>query len=335
MGRLSTWFSAGERNKIKGNAFFVSGLSKQFDHHSALRGIDFQVRRGSIHGFLGPNGAGKTTTIKIILGLIAADAGEVSVLGIPLKFGQKLDYLHYTTYLPQDPVFPEGLTGKETLTLVASIYRVDQNLSQTRIDRLLKHFQLDDAANRRVSTYSRGMQQRLGIAATLLPEPELLILDEPVSALDPDGRRRILEIISRLRNRATVFFSSHILADVEKVCDHVTIIDRGRKLLDAGTGELLNRYAMEQYLIAVRPDQQAKAAAMIKKNPAVREVTPQQGKLLVVSEPGKSIVMAENLLPALIRQGITVTEFAPNRTNLEEAFFRVLDENHRREVDRS
>ncbi|HED24211.1 MAG TPA: ATP-binding cassette domain-containing protein, partial [Firmicutes bacterium] len=108
---------------MKGNAIAVSGLSKQFDNHPALRGIDFQVRRGSIHGFLGPNGAGKTTTIKIILGLIAADTGKVRVLGMPLRFGWKLDYLRYTTYLPQDPVFPEGLTGKEALELVATIYK--------------------------------------------------------------------------------------------------------------------------------------------------------------------------------------------------------------------
>ncbi len=173
------------------------------------------------------------------------------------------------------------------------------------------------------------MQQRLGIAAVLLTEPELLILDEPVSALDPEGRRKILEIINSLKGRATVFFSSHILVDVERVCDYVTIIDQGRKLLEISIEQLLNRYAMEQYLVTIRPEQRQVAAALIRKNKSVREVTPQHDQLLIISIPGKAVAMAEELLPLLIRQGIVVTEFMQNRTDLEEAFFKVLEENHR------
>lgn len=176
------------------------------------------------------------------------------------------------------------------------------------------------------------MQQRLGLAAVLLTEPELLILDEPVSALDPEGRRKVLDIVDRLKGRATVFFSSHILADVERVCDHVTIIDRGKKLLDAETKELINRYAMEQYLVTVKLEQVKEAAVIIQNNSAVRDVSLQDGKLLIISEPGRSVAMAEELLPELIRQGITVTEFMQNRTNLEDAFFKILETNHRAEV---
>lgn len=283
-----------------------------------------------MHGFLGPNGAGKTTAIKIILGLIAANAGKVIALGERLQFGQTQKYLQFTNYLPQDPVFPEGLTGTEALALVADIYKLDYRNSRSRIKLLLDYFQLGDAAKRKVGVYSRGMQQRLGIAAALLTEPELFILDEPVSALDPEGRRKVLEIITRLKGRATVFFSSHILADVERVCDHVTIIDQGRKLLETSTGQLLNRYAMEQYIVAVKPEQRKKAVALIRKNSSVREVTLQGDKLLVISEPGEAVSMAEELLPLLIQQGIVVTEFMQNRSNLEEVFFRVLEENHKR-----
>ncbi len=290
------------------------------------------MHRGSIHGFLGPNGAGKTTAIKIILGLISPTSGRVKVLGEPLSFGRKQNFLQYVNYLPQDPVFPEGLTGIEALSLVADIYKLNYRKSQKRISRLLDYFQLSEAARRRVGAYSRGMQQRLGLAAVLLTEPELLILDEPVSALDPEGRRKVLDIVSRLKGRATVFFSSHILADVERVCDHVTIIDRGKKLFDAETRELLNRYAMEQYLVTVKPEQVNQAAAIIKNNRAVRDVTMQLEKLLIISEPGRSVAMAEELLPELIRQGITVTEFMQNRTNLEDAFFKILETNHRAEV---
>ena len=325
---------AGERNKINGYAIEAKELTKEFPGHKALDGIDFKVKCGHVHGFLGPNGAGKTTAIKIILGLIPATSGQVKVLGEPLHFGGKHNYLRNLNYLPQDPVFPEGLTGREALNLVADIYRLDRNRRAERIDRLLGYFQLDDAAGRRVGAYSRGMQQRLGIAAVLLTEPELLVLDEPVSALDPEGRRRVLELIMKLKGRATVFFSSHILADVERVCDHVTIIDRGRKLLDAGIDDLLNRYAVEQYLVTVRPEQTDRAAALITENRSVSKVIPHLGKLLVVSEPGYSDAIPEELLPELVRQGIVVTEFAQNRTNLEEAFFKVLEESHQGEATR-
>lgn len=325
---MPTWFSAEERNKITIYAIEVKGLTKQFANHRALQEVDFSVQQGSIHGFLGPNGAGKTTAIKIILGLIAATSGEVKVLGEPLKFGKSLYYLQDTNYLPQDPVFPEGLTGKEALGLVADIYQLPYRSSRKRVLQLLNYFQLEDAANRKVGAYSRGMQQRLGLAAVLLTEPKLMILDEPVSALDPEGRRRVLEIISRLKGRATVFFSSHILADVERVCDHVTIIDRGRKLLQISTDELLNRYAMEQYLVSVRPEQRKAAARLIRQHKSVRDVTPYLDKLLIISEPGEAVAMAEEMIPLLINRGIVVTEFMQNRADLEEAFFRVLEENH-------
>ncbi len=263
-----------------------------------------------------------------MLGLVAADTGQVRVLGEPLSFGHRHNYLQLLNYLPQDPVFPEGLTGREALTLVAGMYKIDRHKSRSRIDKLLEHFELQAAANRRVGVYSRGMQQRLGLAAVLLTEPELLILDEPVSALDPDGRRRVLDIINRLKGRATVFFSSHILADVERVCDHVTIIDRGRKLLDAETSDLLTRYAMEQYIITVRPEDHSRAARLISQNCYVSQVTPHLNQLHVVSKPGQSLEMGEKLLFELISQGIVVREFMPNRTNLEDAFFRVIEEHH-------
>jgi ABC-2 type transport system ATP-binding protein len=332
LARLFTWFSAEERNKINNYAIEAAGLIKKFSGHKALDDLSFAVSRGSIHGFLGPNGAGKTTAIKIVLGLIPPTSGRVKVLGESLSFGRKHAFLQHVNYLPQDPVFPEGLTGTEALSLVADIYRLDRRKSRQRINRLLDYFQLSEAARRRVGAYSRGMQQRLGLAAVLLTEPELLILDEPVSALDPEGRRKVLEIVARLKGRATVFFSSHILADVERVCDRVTIIDRGKKLLDADTGELINRYAMEQYLVTVKPEQIKQAAAIIRSNSAVRDVTLQLGKLLVISEPGESVAMAEELLPELIRQGITVTEFMQNRINLEDAFFKIIETNHRAEV---
>jgi ABC-2 type transport system ATP-binding protein len=308
-------------------AIAVKGLCKQFGNHRALDGIDFSVPRGSVYGFLGPNGAGKTTTIKIILSLIFATAGRVDVLGETVVFGKKLRCLSRINYLPQDPVFPEGLNGKEILTLVADIYRLDYTDSRRRIGELLERFQLSAAAGRKVSAYSRGMKQRLGIAAVMLTDPELLILDEPVSALDPEGRRTVLDQIHDLRERATVFFSSHILADVERVCDRVTIIDRGRKLLETATRDLLAQYALEQYVIRVRPEQRDLAARIISEHDAVREASGNGEQLLVTSEPGRAGALPEELLPRLVNAGIVVIEFMPYQVNLEEVFFKVLEQN--------
>jgi len=266
----------------------VHGLEKSFPNHTALKGIDFKVPRGSIYGFLGPNGAGKTTAIKIILGLIAASRGQVKVLGEEIRFGQQMSWLKKAGYLPQDPVFPDNLTGTEVLELVGEIYRMESRACTKRAAGLLQELRLEEAAGRKVRAYSRGMKQRLGLAAVLLTDPELLILDEPVSALDPEGRYKILKAIESLRGRATVFFSSHILADVEQVCDRLAIIKEGVKLVEAETKELLQRYAMEQYIVTVSPRYREQAFSLLQQHDSVREVSSIDEGLLVTSQPGKS-----------------------------------------------
>ncbi len=309
-------------------AIEVQGVKKFFANHQALKGIDFNVPRGSIYGFLGPNGAGKTTAIKIILGLISATEGKAVVLSEEVRFGEKVNYLHKIGYLPQDPVFPEGLTGKEALEMVGGLYKMDPLKSSEKIGSLLSEFQLTDAAKRKVDAYSRGMKQRLGIAAVLLPEPDLLILDEPVSALDPEGRRKVLDLISDLKGKATVFFSSHILADVERVCDHVTIIDDGVKLMETGTKELLDQYAMEQYIVRVGAEQKEKTQDLLRGKEWIRELEEIDGDLLVTSQPGELGKLAANILPLLVNNGVVVTEFMHHRVDLEEVFFRVLQKNN-------
>ncbi len=312
-------------------AIEVKNLKKQFPGHLALNGIDFTVPRGSIYGFLGPNGAGKTTAIKILLGLTAATEGSLKVLGKEVRFGGKFDYLGRVGYLPQDPVFPEGLTGREALGLVAGIYKMNRAAAAGRIELLLAEFQLTDAAKRKVTAYSRGMKQRLGVAAVLLTEPELLILDEPVSALDPEGRFKVLETTASLRGKATVFFSSHILADVERVCDRVAIVDKGEKLMEKETKEILDAYAMEQYVISVSANHLKRALGILNGHPAVLGVEQRQDheNLLITSQPGKASALSEELLPFLINENITVTEFMRRRVDLEEVFFKVLKQNGR------
>ena len=311
------------------HAIEVKNLKKQFPGHLAINGVDFTVPRGSIYGFLGPNGAGKTTAIKILLGLTSATAGSIKVLGEEVRFGGKFDYLRRVGYLPQDPVFPEGLTGREALSFVADIYKMNKSTAAKRIEILLEEFQLAGAAKRKVTSYSRGMKQRLGIAAVLLTEPELIILDEPVSALDPEGRFKVLETTASLRGKATVFFSSHILADVERVCDRVAIVDKGEKLMERETKDILDAYAMEQYVISVSPTHLERALGLLNDHSSVRQVEQQQNNehLLITSQPGKASALSEELLPYLIKENITVTEFMRRRVDLEEVFFKVLKQN--------
>ena len=230
-------------------------------------------------------------------------------------------------YLPQDPVFPAGLNGRELLQLVVGLYNKDAEQYAPRLEELISEFQLEDAARRKISSYSRGMKQRLGLAAVFLVEPDLLILDEPVSALDPEGRRRVLDLIAGLKGRSTVFFSSHILDDVERVCSHATIIHQGVKMMETTIKELLQSFAIEQYIVKVAPQQQEKARELLRERYWIRKVEEREGSLLLTSQPGAMGELAENVLPLLINNNILVMEFKHRQADLEEVFFRVLQNN--------
>ena len=312
---------------VEGNAISCIGLSRTYGEVQALKNLNLTVPYGSIFGFLGRNGAGKTTTIRILTGLAQPSAGSAWVAGVEATRSNSVARQHFG-YLPQAPAFYRWMTPVEYLDYVAHLYGLSQKERKQRIAEVLQLVDLKSAAGRRIGGFSGGMIQRLGIAQALVHHPQVLILDEPTSALDPAGRYEVLELIESLRGQVTVFFSTHILSDVERVCDHVTIIDRGRKLLDAETSDLLTRYAMEQYIITVRPEDHSRAARLIGQNCYVSQVTPHLNQLHVVSKPGQSLEMGEKLLFELIRQGIVVREFMPNRTNLEDAFFRVIEEHH-------
>ena len=212
----------------------TNGLTKSYGGRTVLDSVDIRVPEGAIYGFIGANGAGKTTTLKILMGLISATSGEATVMGmerghLPVK---PLDGI---AYLPDVPEINSWLTAKEALLLFGSISGVDRNTAPDRAESLLKLVGLENT-QLKVGGFSRGMKQRLGIAVALMGSPRLLILDEPTSALDPIGRAQVLEIIESLRGKTTVLFSSHLLADVQQVCSHVGILNRGQ-LLAQGTLE--------------------------------------------------------------------------------------------------
>ncbi|MCJ7522966.1 MAG: ABC transporter ATP-binding protein [Dehalococcoidia bacterium] len=219
------------------------GLTKRYGNIVALDKLNLTIRDRTIFGFLGPNGAGKTTTLKILTGLSRPTNGKAWVAGVEVA-PNSMPLQSKIGYLPEEPSFYNWMTGREFLTFVGELFRLPPKEIKNRSSELLELVDLTQAASRRVGGYSRGMRQRLGIAQALMNKPAVLFLDEPCSALDPIGRAEVLETLIRLKGQdTTIFMSSHILADVERVCDFIGIIDKGRIIVESGVEELRKRFA--------------------------------------------------------------------------------------------
>ena len=206
----------------------------------AVRDLNLKVQAGEVFGFLGPNGAGKTTTMNVLLGFVNATGGSAYLFGVDVRepiARQRIGYLPELTY------YYKFLTAEEILRFYARIFRINRTETDRRIDRLLKLVELEHARKRPIKTYSKGMQQRVGLAQALINDPDLLILDEPTSGLDPLGRMKVREIIQRLKNEGkTVFFSSHELGEVETVCDRVAIINQGELKVEGRVSDLVAKH---------------------------------------------------------------------------------------------
>lgn len=214
------------------NVLTIQNLSKHFGSQTVIDGLDLSVPEGSIFGFIGKNGAGKTTTMKMVLGLLKPDGGAIYVCGEPVHFGQTRTNRHIG-YLPDVPEFYNYMTPAQYLRLCGEVTGLSRAETAARSQELLTLVGLRDAA-KQIGGFSRGMKQRLGIAQALLTRPKLLICDEPTSALDPVGRKEILDILSQISKTTTVLFSTHILSDVERICDHAAFLNGG-KIAVSGT----------------------------------------------------------------------------------------------------
>lgn len=307
-------------------AIEILELSKSFHGHPALQGVSLEVPPGAVYGFLGPNGAGKTTAIRILMGLLNPAGGGAALLGERVRPGLSPGLKRRIGYLPEEPAFPEALTGREVLEFVQAVNGIPPEKGRARINEILKRFDLAAAAHRRVAGYSRGMKQRLGLACVLLPEPELYILDEPVSALDPVGRLEILELLSSLRGKATVFFSSHVLADVERVCDHVAVLHRGELLLQSSLQSLLEQYQLPRYRIRFREGVPERLTGELRRRPWVHRVEVVPGGLAVEAAAEDLVRMEEELLPLLAECGAVVTSYEREHEDLEMIFLKLLRE---------
>lgn len=238
-------------------ALKIENLHKSFGKNTIINGLSMSIPENTIFGFLGKNGAGKTTTMKMILGFLKKDEGSIKVFGEEVSFGQSKTN-KFIGYLPDVPEFYGYMTAKEYLNLCGAITGLSKNEIENKSEELLELVGLRDV-NKRISGYSRGMKQRLGIAQALLNSPKLLICDEPTSALDPLGRKEILDIILKIKDITTVIFSTHILSDVEAICDHVVVLDKGKNVLEGSIDQLKNIKRKNTIKIRFKSDKELKA----------------------------------------------------------------------------
>lgn len=299
------------------------GLTKTFKGVNALRSLDLRVPEHSIFGFLGPNGAGKSTTIKLLLGLIRPTAGAAKVFGLDIV-GDNVAIRQRVGYLAQDPRFYDHMTARETLRFTARFfYDGPVGAIEERVNETLDLVGLKDKADRPIKGFSGGERQRLGIAQAQINYPDLLILDEPAASLDPMGRKDVLDVMERLRKHCTIFYSTHILDDVQRVSDTVAILNRGQLVAQAPIAELLNGSGRTVYTVTLKGDAAA-AQNEVQMQPWVAGVETsleagdtQRWQVSVTDEEA-----AESRLLRLILadEHCTVTEFGRRRYNLEEVF---------------
>lgn len=306
-------------------AIRIEGLHKSFGEVQALDGLGLAVEPGSVFGFLGPNGAGKTTTIRILAGLARADAGQAWIDGLEVAADRRR-IASRIGYLPQDPAFYPWMTAREFVDYVGRVFGLPARERLGRTNELLHLVGLAEVADRRVGGFSGGMGQRLGIAQALVNRPPVLLLDEPVSGLDPVGRKELLQLIERLRGQCTVFMSTHILADVERVCDTVAIIDRGRLLAEAPQQELLGRYAVPAFEVEVEnglAEQLAAWTETLRSRSWVASVSLDRATVrVVVNDVG---IARRELLASALAEGLILDRYEMVRPSLEDVFLRLVE----------
>lgn len=303
-------------------AITCRGLTKRFPEGIvALDGLDLDVPAGSVFGLLGPNGAGKTTTLRMLVGLAQPTGGSASVAGVSIGDPRLTERIGF---LDQDPRYYGWATGRELVDLVGRLHGLAGSTLEARVAEVLAQVGLAADADRRIGTYSGGMRQRLGIAQALVDRPPVLILDEPVSSLDPEGRRDLLALIAELRMSATILFSTHVLADVERVCDRIAILDHGRLVVEGPLDELLDRYALPIYRIdpeAGQAEAIGRLGADLRTRPWVTDVAVDHGAVRVtVNDPARA---ARELLAAIVAADVAVVGVERVRPTLEDVFIQL------------
>lgn len=299
----------------------VKNLKKSFNGHKVIQDLSFQVPEHSVFGFLGENGAGKTTTMKMILGLLQPDEGEIRVAGSRVSFGETKTN-RMIGYLPDVPEFYNYMRAKEYLKLCGEVSGMPAKKIQDKSGELLEIVGLKDV-KQKIGGYSRGMKQRLGIAQALLNDPRLLLCDEPTSALDPVGRKEILDILSVVKSRMTVVFSTHILSDVERICDRVAVLHDGKLALQGGLEELKSGHKRDELILELVNEQDAKKLQdMLMKTEGIRAVDRSRFSLTIqVQDVQKSGLV---ILSLVLKEQMQVLKYEVQEPNLETLFMEVV-----------
>ncbi|MDY2589252.1 MAG: ABC transporter ATP-binding protein [Agathobacter sp.] len=297
------------------NILTLNNVSKKFGNKQVVKNLSFEVPQNKVYGFIGKNGAGKTTTMKMILGLVKADEGEIMVNGERVTFGQNTTN-KYIGYLPDVPEFYGYMTPGEYLKLCGKITGMTDAEIKTRSDELLELVGLGEE-KKRIKGFSRGMKQRLGIAQALLNSPKLLICDEPTSALDPVGRKEILDVLSKVKEQTTVIFSTHILSDVERICDEVAFLHDGNIVLKGSLDEVKRIRKLSS--VQIECFNHADVAKVLKILPEGKNV----GSTAILYESADEKKMSEMMM-RLVKNNIAIQKIEMLEPTLEDLFVEVV-----------
>jgi ABC-2 type transport system ATP-binding protein len=308
------------------SAVRIEELRKVFGTFQALDGLNLTVEPGTVFGFLGPNGAGKTTSIRILTGLAHATSGQAWVLGKEVT-GHGQEIARKVGYLPEEPAFYTWMTPPEFLDYVGRVFNLPGPERGTRIKELLSLAGLEEASKRRIAGFSRGMRQRLALAQALMNRPEVLFLDEPASALDPAGRKEVLDFIEGLQGQCTVFMSTHILADVERVCDTIGIIHRGKLVMAGSRESLLAKYAIPAFEVEVDAQSESGLAPWSDSLRQERWVKSIQLEGYIARVVVSEVAIAKReLLASITQRGLFLSRYEVVRPSLEDIFLQLVNQ---------
>lgn len=299
----------------------IEQLHKRFGQNEVIKGLTLEVPEGEIFGFIGQNGAGKTTTMKMILGLLPADKGMIHVCGEQVRFGETKTN-EVVGYLPDVPEFYPYMNAMEYLKLCGQVTGMSAEETKARSIELLGLVGLP-ASKKKIGGFSRGMKQRLGIAQALLNEPKLLICDEPTSALDPVGRKEILDILLAVKGRTTVLFSTHILSDVERICDRVAVLHDGRIQLCGTLQELKAQHKAETLALEFATDADCEKFAGLLKDGMPEQACEVSGNECVIHTANLKETQT-NVMALLVRQGILPIRIEVLEPSIESLFLGVV-----------
>src|SRR5574342_403840 len=313
---------------MNSNNFVINteNLSRSFGEVHALKSLNLRVPQKSIFAFLGPNGAGKTTTIKLLLGLLKPTSGSGKILGMDI-IRDSVDIRARIGYLPQDARFYEHMTARQTLEYTARFfYAGPQSTIDQRVDEMIELVGLEGKADRPIKGLSGGERQRLGIAQAEINYPDLLILDEPAASLDPQGRRDVLEVMSRLRKHATIFYCTHILDDAQRVSDQVAIVNQGELITQTSIEELLGGTGDSTYSVTLSGDARSAYTRTVQQPWVSGIESSQEGEQTTwqVSVTDEAAAK-DQLLSLLVSNGLKVSNFSRKEQNLEDVFINSIE----------